>query len=229
MRRRVVHLPARCSRSSTTSRRRALRLRRGDPAAPPGDRRPVRPRARRAVPHRGDASRRGTTTPARWQVRTDRGDEITCRYYVLAVGILNLHEAAGHPGHGGLRGSLVPHGTLGLRLHRRRPGRAAHRAGRQGRRASSAPARPASSALPPLAEAAKHVYVFQRTPSAIGVRGNRPTDPTFADAAASRAGSRPGWTTSRRSCWAGRSTSTSPTTAGPTTTPPSTTRPAGRA
>src|SRR5262245_18740311 len=27
---------------------------------------------------------------ARWRVRTDRGDDMTCRYYVLAVGILNL-------------------------------------------------------------------------------------------------------------------------------------------
>ena len=78
--------------------------------------------------------------------------------------------------------------------------------------------------LPPLAEAAKHVYVFQRTPSAIGVRGNRPTDPVVRRGAASRAGSRRGWTTSRRSCWAGRSTRTSPTTAGRTTTPRSTTR-----
>ena len=35
-------------------------------------------------------------------------------------------------------------------------------------------------AVPPLAEGAKHVYVFQRTPSAIGERGNRPTEPDFA-------------------------------------------------
>ncbi len=34
--------------------------------------------------------------------------------------------------------------------------------------------------VPPLAESAKHLYVFQRTPSAIGERGNRPTDPDFA-------------------------------------------------
>jgi cation diffusion facilitator CzcD-associated flavoprotein CzcO len=32
-----------------------------------------------------------------------------------------------------------------------------------------------------LADAARHVYVFQRTPSAIGERGNRPTAPDFAD------------------------------------------------
>jgi cation diffusion facilitator CzcD-associated flavoprotein CzcO len=42
-------------------------------------------------------------------------------------------------------------------------------------------------ALPPLGEWAKHVYVFQRTPSAIGERGNRPTDETFTETL------RPGW------------------------------------
>jgi cation diffusion facilitator CzcD-associated flavoprotein CzcO len=41
--------------------------------------------------------------------------------------------------------------------------------------------------LPPLAGAAKQVYVFQRTPSAIGERGNRPTDHGFSDTLG------PGW------------------------------------
>jgi cation diffusion facilitator CzcD-associated flavoprotein CzcO len=41
--------------------------------------------------------------------------------------------------------------------------------------------------LKALAAGAKHVHVFQRTPSAIGVRGNRPTAPDFA------AGLEPGW------------------------------------
>ena len=45
--------------------------------------------------------------------------------------------------------------------------------------------------LPPLAESATHVYVFQRTPSAIGERGNRPTDPDFAH------GLEPGWQRAR--------------------------------
>ena len=53
---------------------------------------------------------------ARWRVRTDRGDELTCRYYVLAVGILNLHEAAGHRrAWRTSRGHVVPHRALGLR------------------------------------------------------------------------------------------------------------------
>jgi cation diffusion facilitator CzcD-associated flavoprotein CzcO len=45
--------------------------------------------------------------------------------------------------------------------------------------------------LPHLAESAKQVFVFQRTPSAVGVRGNRPTDPDFAH------GLEPGWQRAR--------------------------------
>ena len=51
--------------------------------------------------------------------------------------------------------------------------------------------------LPPLAEAAKHVYVFQRTPSAIGRAGQPPDRSRLRRRPASPAGSRPGWTTSR--------------------------------
>ena len=31
--------------------------------------------------------------------------------------------------------------------------------------------------IPPMAKAAKHLYVFQRTPSSIDIRADRPTDP----------------------------------------------------
>ena len=34
--------------------------------------------------------------------------------------------------------------------------------------------------VPHLGAAAKHLYVFQRTPSSIDVRANRPTDPAWA-------------------------------------------------
>ncbi|HJR24170.1 MAG TPA: NAD(P)/FAD-dependent oxidoreductase [Acidimicrobiales bacterium] len=127
---------------------------------------------------------------ARWRVTTDRGDELTCRWYVLAVGILNLlklpaiegmEDFAGHSFHtarwdyaytGGGPGqpltnlgdkvvALIGTGATGIQC------------------------------LPPLAAAAKHVYVFQRTPSAIGERGNRPTEPDFATRCT------PGWQRAR--------------------------------
>ena len=127
---------------------------------------------------------------ARWHVETDRGDNFTSRYYVLAVGILNLmklpaiagmEDFAGHSFHtarwdysytgggpdkpltklNGKRVALIGTGATGIQ------------------------------ALPPLASAAEHVYVFQRTPSAIGERGNRPTDPDFAQSL------EPGWQLAR--------------------------------
>ena len=41
--------------------------------------------------------------------------------------------------------------------------------------------------VPHLAAAAQHLYVFQRTPSSVDVRANRPTDPQWANTL------RPGW------------------------------------
>jgi cyclohexanone monooxygenase len=41
--------------------------------------------------------------------------------------------------------------------------------------------------VPHLGETAQHLYVFQRTPSSIDVRANRPTDPEWANAL------QPGW------------------------------------
>ena len=53
--------------------------------------------------------------------------------------------------------------------------------------------------VPHLGEAAEQLYVFQRTPSSIDVRANRPTDPEWASDPRSRAGSSTAWTTSTSS------------------------------
>jgi len=115
---------------------------------------------------------------ARWRISTDRGDEVTCRYYVLAVGILNLMK--------------LPT----VRGMERFDGHAFHTARWDYGYTGGAPGEPLTNlgdqvvglvgtgatgiqCVPPLAAAAQHLYVFQRTPSAIGVRGNRPTDPAF--------------------------------------------------
>ncbi|HUR78995.1 MAG TPA: NAD(P)/FAD-dependent oxidoreductase [Acidimicrobiales bacterium] len=127
---------------------------------------------------------------ARWRVTTDRGDEITARYYVLAVGILNLmklpaiegmEDFAGHSFHtarwdygytGG--GPDAPLSALRDKV-----------VGLIGTGATGI------QCLPALAESAEHVYVFQRTPCAVGVRGNAPTDPSFVEALG------PGWQKAR--------------------------------
>jgi cation diffusion facilitator CzcD-associated flavoprotein CzcO len=133
----------------------------------------------------------------RWLIETERGDRITARYLVLAVGILNLMKLPAIPGMedfkgrsfhtarwdysytGGSQEHLPPvyGGTDEGRLSKL----ADKVVGVMGTGAS------AIQAIPPLAESAKHLYVFQRTPSAVGVRGNRPTGEDFSG------GLRPGW------------------------------------
>ena len=104
----------------------------------------VRPRRRRAVPHRRRDEHVGRES-SRWIIRTDRGDEIRARVPDHGARDPQPHEAPGDPGHGGVRGQGVPLGALGLRVHRRRSRRPEHdQARRQGRRRSSASA-PAAS------------------------------------------------------------------------------------
>ena len=127
---------------------------------------------------------------ARWRIRTDRGDEVTSRWYVLAVGILNLLKLPAIPGMEDFAG------------------RSFHTARWDYEYTGGGPDEPLSGledkvvglvgvgasgiqCVPPLAESARHLYVFQRTPSAIGERGNRPTDPDFAP------GLEPGWQRAR--------------------------------
>ena len=123
---------------------------------------------------------------ARWRVHTDRGDRIGCRFYVLAVGILNLLKLPAVPGIEDFAGRSF-HSS---RWDYRYTGGGPHEP--LTRLADKVVALVGTGAtgiqcLAPLAESARHVYVFQRTPSAVGERGNRPTDVEFAAAL------RPGW------------------------------------
>ncbi len=119
----------------------------------------------------------------RWLIRTDRDDEVTCRWYVLAVGILNLMKLPTIPG-------MEDFGGASFHTARWDYG---YTGGAPGEPLSGQPLTGLSDkvvalfgtgatgiqCVPPLAESAEHLYLFQRTPSAIGVRGNRDTDPDF--------------------------------------------------
>jgi cation diffusion facilitator CzcD-associated flavoprotein CzcO len=123
---------------------------------------------------------------ARWRVHTDRGDEVRCRWYVLAVGILNLMKLPAIPGMADFAGRSFHTARWDYEYTGGGPHEPLSALGDKtiaviGTGAS------AIQCVPPLVESAKHVYVFQRTPSAIGVRGNRPTAPDFAR------GLSPGW------------------------------------
>ncbi len=85
-------------------------------------------------------------------------------------------EAARHPRHRDVQRPLVPHQPVGLRLHRRRPGRRADGpASPTSASRSSAPARPRCSASRTWPRACRELFVFQRTPSSVDVRG-QPAD-----------------------------------------------------
>ncbi|AEF37522.1 MULTISPECIES: flavin-containing monooxygenase [Mycobacteriaceae] len=130
----------------------------------------------------------------RWRLTTNRGDDLRPRFVVMAqgsynrpklpgiAGIKDFMNAGGHVFHsarwdydytggdsgGGLdkladkRVALVGTGATGVQL------------------------------VPHLGRDAKHLYVFQRTPSSVDFRGNEPTDPQWA------ASLQPGWQAERK-------------------------------
>ena len=117
---------------------------------------------------------------ARWKIRTDRGDEVSSCWYVLAVGILNLMKLPTIPGMEDFAGHSFhtarwDYGYTGGGPDQPLTGLSDKTVALIGTGASGI------QCVPPLAEAAEHLSVFQRTPSAIGERGNRPTDPDFAN------------------------------------------------
>ncbi|HKY17265.1 MAG TPA: NAD(P)/FAD-dependent oxidoreductase [Microthrixaceae bacterium] len=133
-----------------------------------------------ALFHTGVTDATWDDATARWRIRTDRGDEVTARYYVLAVGILNLMKLPAIPGMEEFAGKSFHTARWDYDYTGGAPGEPLTELGDKvvgliGTGATGI------QCLPPLAAAAKQVYVFQRTPSAIGVRGNRPTDAEFAN------------------------------------------------
>jgi cyclohexanone monooxygenase len=127
----------------------------------------------------------------RWRIDTNRGDDIRARFVVMTNGSYNRPKLPGIPGiknftghsfhsarwdyeytggdaTGGLdkladkRVALVGTGATGVQL------------------------------VPYLGRYAEHLYVFQRTPSSVDVRGNEPTDPQWAKSL------QPGWQKERQ-------------------------------
>jgi cation diffusion facilitator CzcD-associated flavoprotein CzcO len=117
---------------------------------------------------------------SRWRVTTDRGDEIRCQYYVLAVGILNLMKLPAIEGMETFAGCSFHSARWDYDATGGAPGEPMTKLGDKvvalmGTGSSGI------QLVPRLAEAAEHLYVFQRTPSAVGPRDNRPTPPEFGE------------------------------------------------
>jgi cyclohexanone monooxygenase len=116
---------------------------------------------------------------ARWIVSTDRGDEMKARFVSLANGFLQKPKLPGIPGVETFRGhcfhtSRWDYGYTGGDSDGNLTGLRDKRVGIVGTGAS------AVQCVPHLGANAEHLYVFQRTPSSVDVRANRPTDPDWA-------------------------------------------------
>nr|WP_134426230.1 NAD(P)/FAD-dependent oxidoreductase [Mycobacterium ulcerans] len=122
----------------------------------------------------------------RWRVGTNRGDDIRARFVVMASGPFHRPKLPGIPGIKDFRGHSFHSArwdyeytggdsTGGL------SGLADKRVAVVGTGAT------AVQIVPFLGRYAKHLYVFQRTPSSVGERNNTPTDPEWAKSL------QPGW------------------------------------
>lgn len=126
----------------------------------------------------------------RWRIDTDRGDAVTCRWYVLAAGILNLMKLPDIPGMEDFAGHSFHTARWDYGYTGGGPGRPLTNLGDRSVALLGTGAT-GIQCVPSLAEAAERLYVLHRTPSAIGERGNRPTDPGFAQTLG------PGWQRAR--------------------------------
>ena len=125
---------------------------------------------------------------ARWKVRTDRGDDFTARFVSMGIGPLHVPKLPGIPGIDDFEGRAFhtsrwdydytggdPTGQPMARLADKRV-------------AIIGTGATAVQCIPHLARDAGQLYVFQRTPSSVDVRGNHPIDPDWFESVAT-----PGW------------------------------------
>ncbi|MGA0607024.1 flavin-containing monooxygenase [Phenylobacterium sp. VNQ135] len=123
---------------------------------------------------------------SRWIIRTNRGDAMKARFVIMANGPLHRPKLPGIPGVETFKGhsfhtSRWDYDYTGGDSNGGLVGLKDKRVGIIGTGAT------AVQCVPHLGEWAKELYVFQRTPSSIDVRNNRPTDPSWASSLT------PGW------------------------------------
>jgi cyclohexanone monooxygenase len=127
----------------------------------------------------------------RWHVTTNRGDDMKARFVVMALGTTTRAKLPGLPGIDEFEGHSFhtnrwDYDYTGGDTNGGMTGLADKRVAIIGTGAT------AIQCVPRVAQDAGHLYVFQRTPSSVDWRGNKPTDPDWW------AGLEPGWQRERR-------------------------------
>ncbi|MCU0271606.1 MAG: NAD(P)/FAD-dependent oxidoreductase [Acidimicrobiales bacterium] len=124
----------------------------------------------------------------RWLVTTSRGDQLSARFVVICGGVLHKAKLPDIPGIETFQGKSFHTSRWNYAYTGGGPEEPMDKladkvVGIIGTGAT------AVQAVPKLAAAAKHLYVFQRTPSSVSPRNQKPTDPEwFAEMT-----SKPGW------------------------------------
>ena len=126
----------------------------------------------------------------RWDVMTSRSDVLSAKFIVIAGGVLHKAKLPGIPGIETYAGrafhtSRWDYSYTGGSSQTLMEKLADKRVGIIGTGAT------AVQVVPKLAEAAKELYVFQRTAACVGVRNNKPTDPEWFKSL------KPGWQAER--------------------------------
>ncbi|MEM9035494.1 MAG: NAD(P)/FAD-dependent oxidoreductase [Actinomycetota bacterium] len=128
---------------------------------------------------------------ARWRLSTDRGDDLRPRFVILAMGTVSRPKLPGVPGIEDFEGhsfhtSRWDYDYTGGDTNGGMTKLADKKVAVIGTGATSI------QVVPRVARDAGHLYVFQRTPSTVGLRRNSPTDAGWFDSL------EPGWQKRRR-------------------------------
>ncbi len=127
-------------------------------------------------------------TRSRWIARTNRGDELTARFVVIGTGPLHVPKLPGIPGIDAFRGHSFHTSRWDYEYTGGDPDGAPMDKLADKRVAIIGTGATAVQIVPHLARACGELFVFQRTPSSVDVRDNRPTDPDWFARIAT-----PGW------------------------------------
>ncbi len=123
-----------------------------------------------------------------WIIRTNRGDELTAQFLGMGTGPLHVPKLPGIPGIESFAGHSFHTSRWDYDYTGGDPSGAPMEHLADKRVAIIGTGATSVQCVPHLARACKELFVFQRTPSSVDVRDNRPTDPEwFAEIAT------PGW------------------------------------
>ena len=116
---------------------------------------------------------------SRWIVRTNRGDEFTAQYLGMGTGPLHVPKLPGIPGIEDFKGHSFHTSRWDYDYTGGDPRGAPMEKLRDKRVGIIGTGATAIQCIPELSKTCGDLYVFQRTPSSVDVRDNRPTDPEW--------------------------------------------------